>query len=107
MKRALLCAALAAFTGLLSAQTADQLQSFRVEYSIRAFGLDLSWFSSDLDDALQMGNAELRQQIWFDAPARQLAAWTFAVPFGSNPLTSMADVQKNPIEKYRVNLEKV
>jgi len=106
MKSALLCAGVA-FSGILCAQTADQLQSFRVEYSIRTFGLDLSWYSAELNDALQSGNAELRQQIQFDAPARQLAVWTFSVPVASTPLTAMADVQKAPIEKYRVNVDKV
>lgn len=61
----------------------------------------------NLEQAALTGDLEIRQQIQYDAPARQLIVWTFlASPYWQRP-ASLVDVQNNQLDQFRVDISDI
>ena len=94
---------LLAAPSLFAAHRVEDLVTYKVEYPVRHMDLPLL-LPDSMEEAVYAGDIEIRQQIRYDAPARQLIVWTFAAsPFWSRP-ASLVDVQNNQIDQFRVDV---
>jgi hypothetical protein len=84
----------------------ENLVTYKAEFPLAHTALPLL-LSDAMEDAVYVGDIEIRQQIQYDAPARQLIVWTFAAsPTWSRP-ASLVDVQNNQIDQFRVDVTEI
>ena len=100
------------FTMALSAYTAfagsglAELITIKAEYPVHLSELS-GHLSDSLEEAALEGDVEIRQQIQYDAPARQLIVWTFvASPYWQGP-ASLVDAQNNQLDQFRVDVSDI
>jgi hypothetical protein len=92
---------------LLNAQTVPDNLTLRLEMTAEASRLNLGSLPLDLQETITSGQVELRQQVLYDAPAKQLSVRTFTVPAGSPVPTSLKTIGNNEIEGFRVDVSYV
>lgn len=81
--------------------------TLRIEMPADAFNLELGSLPIDLQQDIYSGGVDLRQQILYDAPSRQLSVRTFIVPPGSLQPTSLLVVQNNEVEGFRADITSI
>jgi hypothetical protein len=96
----------AASSLVLASSGVSDLVTFKAEYPVLLENLPVS-----LPDAIEQevfnGDREIRQQIQYDAPSRQLIVWTFlASPSWPRPAT-LLDVQNNQLDQFRVDVSDI
>ena len=92
---------------LLNAQTIADNLTLRLEMTADASRLNLSSLPQDLRESIASGDIELREQVLYDAPAKQLSVRAFTVPAGSPSPTSLKIIGNNEIEGFRVDVRDV
>ena len=81
----------------------QELITFKAEYLVMPEDLTIR-LPDTIEESVLSGNQEIRQQIQYDAPSRQLIVWTFlASPSWPRP-AALIDVQNNQLDQFRVDV---